>query len=250
MRGRVSASTAVRVARVAAGAVLAAWGAAAAGPDAIAPELVRFVTDVEEAKGHLVASRELYAIDQRGRAALHGAHPVQEIGQRLIGPVSRADADLGARLRGLLRKPGRDLDARAPTARYAETVAQVFATLDEAVDRVVPEDVRRRPDFHTAVARALLATVLEEYEEAYRDGRIVQVIEYQDAWGFLGRARARYDAIRPAPGPETAAAIEREFQALAAILPDLTPPRSPATPRALRARVDALSAALDGVGRR
>src|SRR5215470_12068936 len=40
---------------------------------------LELVVAVEETKGHLVVSQELYGASQRGRAALHAAHPVQEI---------------------------------------------------------------------------------------------------------------------------------------------------------------------------
>src|SRR5262249_41174660 len=52
---------------------------------------VRFATDIEKARGHLVVSNELYAAGHARPAAVHAAHPVQELGNRLVAPLRRVD---------------------------------------------------------------------------------------------------------------------------------------------------------------
>ena len=209
------------------------WLAPAAGAlaaPAVPHEHVEFAVNVEKAKGHLLVSRDVYAARQPARARLHGAHPVQEIGARLFGPAARISAELGERLRQALKRPGQDLDAGVPSARYALTVTRVFAAMDDAVARVVPAPVRSEPAFHITVIRELLSEIVEEYDEAWKDGTIVQVVEYQDAYGFLVRARALYRELARRPAGGAAASVERDFDALARALPGVAPPRSPARP--------------------
>ena len=54
------------------------------GEDALAA----FAANIEKCKAHLAVSAELYAKGDRA-AALHASHPIQEIGNKVIGPASK-----------------------------------------------------------------------------------------------------------------------------------------------------------------
>jgi hypothetical protein len=69
-------------------------------------EQADYVAAVEQAKGHLLASRQVYRRGQRVRADVHASHPIQELGYRLWRPVTKVDQDLGARLQAALEDPG------------------------------------------------------------------------------------------------------------------------------------------------
>ncbi|HYE94542.1 MAG TPA: hypothetical protein VEA38_26140 [Terriglobales bacterium] len=214
---------------------------AAASPVLAQPpvDLVRFAADAEKARGHLLVSEELYAAGQARPAALHAAHPVHEIGNRLIGPVRRTDALRADRLRAALREPGRALDGKVPPARYAETVAALVTAIDEAVTHVVGAGPRAEPGFRARVIAALLADVVDEYEEAFKDGRIAQVVEYQDAYGFFRRARVLYDAL-----PAAARRADTDVAALAKAVPGVEPPRAPMPAATLKQTAQRIAATL------
>ena len=223
-------------------------GVLAAAPGTAATDAqVRFATSVEEAKAHLLVVRELYAAGQPGEAALHASHPVQEIGGRITGPVNRVDAALGGRVREALRAPRRDVDARVPRASLERTLDATVASLDEAVARVVPADVRDTPAFRTAVLRTLLKALVKEYEEGEKNGRITQLVEYHDAYGYLQRSLAVYQSIAPAlrqASPGKAAVVEERFAILARALPGLAPPATVMSTAAVAETVTTLVQAL------
>jgi hypothetical protein len=212
-----------------------------------ADEQVKFAADVEKAKGHLLASRELYARGERAFAAIHAAHPVQELWSLLRGPLSRASTDLASRVGAILEKPGQEIDAKVPTRRYEDTVKQVSALLDEAVRRVVPAEVRQSPILRAKVILALMEAVEEEYEEGFKEGRIAQVVEYQDAYGFFRRGQVLYRDFASqiqSKAPEAAKNIDGALATLAKGFGGVMPPATPVAMETVKKSVEQITTEL------
>jgi len=221
------------------GLAIALPAVAAAQPQA---DAVRFAADVERARGHLLVSEQLYMLGQAGAAALHAAHPVQELGNRLIGPVRRVDAARADRLREALKEPGRAIEAKESPSRYVAMVVSVGKTLDEAVTLVVGQKRRASVGFRARVIAALLGSVAEEYEEAFKDGRITQLVEYQDAYGFFRRARTLYEAL-----PRDFRRVDVDIALLSNALPSSRePPSSPTPPKTVRELTERIRTFLRG----
>jgi hypothetical protein len=192
---------------------------------------VAFAADVEKCKAHLGVSAELYA--KRDRAAsLHASHPIQEIGNKVIGPASNVSPTLGDKVRAALRRASGDLKSAPSPAQYDEAVSHAAAALDEALAQVVPGEKRASLGFRARVLADLLLAMSDEYQEAYRGGKITQQVEYQDAYAFFKRAQALYrnltSALRTAK-PAAVGELDGYFAGLARALPGLTPP-DPALP--------------------
>jgi hypothetical protein len=214
-------------------------------------EHAHWAADIEQARGHLLASREVYRRGQHVRAGVHAAHPIQELGYRLWRPVAAVDPDLSARVQAALKEPGRAVQARLPVREYDALVERTGALLDRAVARVVPEAVRSDPRFLARVIDALLTAIDEEYAEAVAEGRVVLEIEYQDAWGFFQRLRVLWPSLRRrltgAPAAAAAGAdvhlafLERAF-------PGIEPPAAPVPVERVKQALDAVGAALRAAG--
>jgi len=213
-------------------------------------EQVSFATNVEKIKGHLTASRELYAAGQAAYAAIHAAHPVQELWSLLQGPLTEASPELAKRLGELLEKPGQEIDAKVPQKQYEATVKQVSATLDEAFRRVVPARMRASRGLTVKVIVALLKDVAEEYEEGFKEGKVTQVVEYQDAYGFFLRSQTLYRGIARPLGkkaPEVGNRIERSLAVLAKGFARVMPPSTPLSAAQIKEEVLRVSAELSRV---
>jgi len=220
---------------------------AAAGAQSRAPrDHVEFVANIEEAKAHLLISRELYAAGQASRAALHSSHPVQELGNRIIGPIAKADAALGERVRALVREPRRAIDGKAPAHRYGALITDISRALDEAVDRVVPKEVLASAAFQAGVIGRILDAVVEEYDEAWKAGMIVQVVDYQDACGMYRRVQDRVKKLPPGVARSAAA----DLATLGKAFPGLSPPPSPVGADRIRQLAVRISAALKSAAAR
>lgn len=206
-----------------------------------------YVAAVEQARGHLLASREVYRRGQRVRTSVHASHPIQELGYRLWRPVTKVDPDLGARLQTALKEPGNALQAGVPASEYDKVVGQTLALLDRGIARVVPAECSADPSFHARVVHGLVAAIEEEYGEAIADGRVVLEIEYQDAWGFFQRLRARWAALRAALARSRAdliTIVEREMGVLGAAFRTIDTPNSPVPVERVTATLNAITSAL------
>jgi hypothetical protein len=202
-----------------------------------------YVAAVEQAKGHLLASREVYRRGQRVRTSVHASHPIQELGYRLWRPVTKVDRDLGARLQATLKEPGKAAQAGVPASDYDKLVDQTLTLLDRGVARVVSAECRTDPSFQARVVHGLAAAIEEEYGEAIAEGRVVLEIEYQDAWGFFQRLRARWAALRTALAGsrgDMVVTVERQMAVLATAFRAIDTPATPVT-------VDRVAAALNAI---
>lgn len=211
----------------------------------------RWAADIEQARGHLLASREAYRRGQHIRAGVHASHPIQELGYRLWRPVRAVDPDLGARVQAALKEPGWAVQARLPVQEYDALVERTDALLDRAVARVVPEAVRSDPRFTAQVMEALLTAIDEEYAEAVAGGRVVLEIEYQDAWGFFQRLRVLWPSLRGRlTGPQAAAVATADGRIafLERAFPGIDAPAAPVPVERVKPALDAVAAALRAAG--
>lgn len=213
-------------------------GAVVAAPSE--DQLVRFVTAVEQAKGHLLSSRELYDLGQPERASLHSSHPIHELGNRIVGPIKLVNPELAERVRGMLKGPSRAIEAKVSAPEYATLIDAVYALLDEGVQAAVPADLLITPLFQARVLKALLNAGAEEYGEAVKGGKIVRVVEYQDAYGFYRRSVA----IREQMGAAAPSGLGPEWTRLAQVFPGVVPPPRAASPSEITALTKKVAAAL------
>lgn len=208
--------------------------------------LVAFAANIEKCKAHLAVSAELHAKGERA-AALHASHPIQEIGNKVIGPAAKVSPELGDKVRAALRRPSADLAGTTSPAQYERVVRETAATLDEAVGRVVPKERRSSLAFRARVLADLLTAMVTEYDEAYKAGKITQMVEYQDAYAFFTRAQAGHRDLAPAlraKNPSRAGELDRQFAALAKAMPGLMPPATPMPSDRMLATVTAMAKSL------
>src|SRR5262245_41178678 len=208
--------------------------------------LVAFTANIEKCKAHLAVSAELYAKGNRA-AALHASHPIQEIGNKVIGPAAKVSPELGDKVRAALRRPSADLAGKTSPAQYDRVVRETAATLDDVVQRVVPQERGASLAFRARVLADLLAGMATEYEEAYKAGKITQPVEYQDAYAFFTRAQAGHRDLAPAlraKNPALAGELDGHFAALAKALPGLTPPAAPMPADRMKATAKTMAKAL------
>lgn len=209
-------------------AILAACGAApAASPSSGSAEVdaegVAIGTAMAQMRGHLRVATELDAGGDDEGAAIHTSHPAAELLDVVRPDLEEAGADVDALatdLQAASDAVGSDGAADAIDAAFEEV-----ATAEAAAAGDLADD----PAYVGSVIASLLTTVGHEYEEAVIDGELVNLAEFQDAYGFTLEARARYDTIAAeveAAAPEEAAEIEEAFEVLAAALPG---PEAPAT---------------------
>lgn len=177
-------------------------------------------------RGHMLVADELIQAGRWSEALPHLLHPIEELYAEVREPL--ADRDLppfGDALDELARTARKGGDAAA----YAKQRDAVLARIDQALASV-PAEKRQSPGFVTETALALLETAADEYEAAFEDGKIVNVVEYQDSLGFLREATLLFESNRAAftgKQAERLAEIQTQLAELAKAWPSVQPPPQP-----------------------
>lgn len=196
---------------------------------AVSREQAQFGSTLWRVRGHHLVALPLLEAGDREAALAHATHPLEEVLPSVEGQVRDRDAGAADGLRAALEDVVEGVrGGSAPGVRSA--VDRALAALRAAEEAVVGE-LAGAPAYVGSVVAGLLATAAHEYEEATPEGRVSNLLEYQDAHGFFLAARELYARI--GPGIEEAAAseaeeIEEALGRLEAALPGPEPPPSPA----------------------
>ncbi len=196
-------------------------------------------------KGHLYVAKELLIIGKPEQAEPHIGHPVEEI-----------YADVEDQLQERHVKPFKTQlialqDLVKAGAKNKEKVGAdftaVMAVIDGAIAKV-PEAQRTTPKFALQTMNGLLETAKDEYRAAIADGRVKEVIEYQDSRGFVRYADEVYGAIAAKVPAAANQAIAADLKDLKTVWPAPLPPAQPVkTPEQVTALVKKIEIAAKDV---
>lgn len=145
---------------------------------------VAYLTQIGLIRGHLLVGLALLGEGHADHAKRHMKHPADELYAGL-SPAFRARGAAGFadELEQLALRVERD----APTAEIDAAWSALNARMREAAAAAgEPDDSARR-----RIVANLLCTAAEEYGIGVVDGRVREVHEFQDAWGFTQAARSR-----------------------------------------------------------
>ena len=225
--------------------LLLAWavliGATAAGVE----RDVHTAATLELMQGHLLAALENYRRGQTPLAQAHAAHPLHEHYSELPDTLAREHSALDRQLREALTHLQRGLGSQATSGDVAAQVEAASQLLEQTAAALIPAETRRTPAFQAGVLIALLDEIAAEYAEAVRDGKVVNLAEYQDAFGFLQRARALHEPLAGRLPGEDRQRLHTLWKALDEAMPGVMPPASPTTSKAVEGHVHAITAVLE-----
>jgi hypothetical protein len=150
------------------------------GGGAELPADLRFYRDVELIRGHLLVGHELVEAGRWADALPHFLHPEEEIynGLREGLKTYKVSPFLTA-LKAL---------TQTVKAKNKEAYARARAAVDERLagaEAAVRAGQADAAAFAVETALEVLQVAAEEYEAAIAKGRIANVVEYQDARGFV-----------------------------------------------------------------
>lgn len=154
-------------------------------------EAVAFASNVEMIRGHMSQAIKNVQNNNSDLAQAHAGHPIAEHYALLKAEISEHDQALDSNLESALK----DLAANIKNMSAGQAmvqVAKVSRLLNQAISDVVTADTWKDYKFRAAVANSLLSTMQDEYSEAIQDGKIAQMVEYQDAEAFTARANVLF----------------------------------------------------------
>ena len=166
-------------------------------------------------KGHLLVAKELLDLQKLDQAEPHIGHPVEEI---------YADVEDQLKERGVaeFKTSLVKLQDLVKAGKIVPQIATEFTTSMEAINKAIaklPAADLQDPKFILPVINGLLDTANSEYGAAIAEGKIKEIVEYQDSRGFVVYSSTLYEQI----SPTMAKSYAKNHQAIAPALAKLKP---------------------------
>ncbi|HEX7275081.1 MAG TPA: hypothetical protein VF248_05655 [Nitrososphaeraceae archaeon] len=169
---------------------------------------MEFVFNIEQMKGHL---EQAVVNKENGNNTLtqaHIQHPIVEIYDAIEAQLNSVDSNHNTVLLNSLSQLSKNSD-NLNLAQFKEETNGVNQILDKAIDLVAPDD---NNTLSLIVASWLLDTANSEYESGVRNGQIIQIIEYQDAIGFISRSESLLNETLPALNQSMNATLNEAYK--------------------------------------
>ena len=165
--------------------------------------LVDFVSNIEQIRGHLEQAISNKQVGNNILVLAHTLHPIEEIYSNIEGQISDANSTLNQTLSSNLNQLSQMASNSTPD-QFNMQVQKVNGLLNQTVKEVVPIEITNNNTdaFNLAIVADLLATAETEYKEAVENGTIKEIVEYQDAQGFVSRAQSIFEQTLPAMKPQ------------------------------------------------
>ncbi|MCG6885413.1 MAG: hypothetical protein LJE62_16815, partial [Silicimonas sp.] len=164
------------------------------------------LTDLGLIEGHLRAGMELYRAGMGDMAATHMKHPGDELYAELAGHLEEYGHPGFADELTLLSEA---VAEGAPVPDAEAAFEHLLARIGEA-----RRATGATPQEQLEALRQMVLVAAEEYEIGIKDGAIIKMHEYQDAWGFVRAARAEASELAGSNSDKVRAAAEAVLASL------------------------------------
>ncbi len=177
-------------------------------------------------RGHLISSLENAKIQEYTFAQQHAVHPLAEHYAQIKSDVQQANVQLDPQLEAAFKQYQQQLEAKASLTVLKQSKAEIDDVLNQIQQTLVPN----HPDVHSRALAGVVETAAEEYKESIKDDVFVAPIEYQDAFGFVRSATARFESIKPELDADAAQTTQAALDTLTAAMPTIKPPQTVVKP--------------------
>jgi hypothetical protein len=150
------------------------------------PNQIEYVYNIEQMKGHL---EQAILNKEDGNNTLTGAHilhPIVEIYDFIEAPLVTVDSNLNHTLYTSLNALSQNVE-KLDVSKFKEETEKSNKMLNDAIKLIVPQE---NSTLNLIVASWLFDVANTEYEGGVSDGKVIEIVEYQDASGFISRAES------------------------------------------------------------
>jgi hypothetical protein len=168
------------------------------------PNQIEYVYNIEQMKGHL---EQAILNKEDGNTTLtqaHILHPIVEIYDFIEAPLVTVDSNLNHTLFTSLNALSQNVE-KLDVSQFTEETEKLNQMLNDAIKRIV---LQENSTLNLIVASWLFDVANTEYEGGVRDGKVIEIVEYQDASGFISRAEALVKDAIPMLNPTMKSSAE------------------------------------------
>jgi len=202
---------------------------------------VDYLTKLGLMKGHMMVAEELLDLNKPKQADPHLGHPVEEIYADIEEQLNdRQVPQFSNVLTGV-----QELVKSNPKSPQVKTnFNQAMEAIENAI-AALPESEIKSPTFVLKAINGILDVAAYEYKAAIHDGKIVEIIEYQDSRGFVEYSKdVLYKNIAPELSkidPKANQQLKTDLEELFKAWPSpLAPKQAVLTPETVTAKVKSI----------
>lgn len=208
---------------------------------------IDFMTKLALMKGHMIVAGELLDLKKPEQAEPHIGHPVEEIYADIQEQLPERKvpefSDVLTNVQNLVKSKPNDSQLKPEFTKAMGAIEGAIATL--------PESQRQSPGFVLRVINGMLDVAGAEYTAAITNGKISEIIEYQDSRGFVIYATDLFKQIEPTLSKNKADASNEIQISLATLFkawPSAIPPAAPVkSPDEVVAQIKNIEKLVDSV---
>ena len=151
---------------------------------------VNFHSNIEQIIGHIEMAEENKNNNNNTLAYTHTTHPIEEVVGLITIPLNNTDPKLNDTYFNELYSLS-NLASPSNNTTKEEFSKQAQSSTDlsnKVIATVIPAKTLNDTNHNITVIQDLLTTSQEEYTEGVKDGKIINMLEYQDGSAFIHRA--------------------------------------------------------------
>ena len=195
------------------------------GASNLPPDLA-FARTIALIRGHLLIGDELVSQKQWVAAYPHFMHPTEELYDLIKDTVKDYKTPPFDRALKSLSRAVKAKDAK----QYAKSLKDVQKALAAADAGLKPKQAATWDSFTFATALEAMKVATSEYTAAFKDGKLANPVEYQDARGFIFHADNMISSVAAGLQKKDAEAFKKiraEVSDLKLAFPTAMPPKAP-----------------------
>ena len=150
--------------------------------------LIDFVSNIDQIRAHLDAAMMNKQAGNNSLAQAHTLHPIAEIYSSIEPQIANANMTLNQTLALNLNELSQMVNS-STTDEFNTQAQKINRLVNQTVKQVVPVETGNNSTFGLAVVADLLSIASAEYVEAIENGKIKEIVEYQDGQAFVSRAQ-------------------------------------------------------------
>ncbi|MDR4490474.1 MAG: hypothetical protein R2685_06175 [Candidatus Nitrosocosmicus sp.] len=147
-----------------------------------------FHSNIEQINGHIDKAVDNKIANNQKLTLAHTEHPIAEVLSLITIPLNESNSELNQTYYENLFNLDNLAKQNSTIADYENQSIKSLDLSDNVISTVIPSNILLSSEHNASVVKDLLNTAGSEYAEGVADGKLVQIVEFQDGSSFINRA--------------------------------------------------------------
>jgi len=158
---------------------------------------IAFAGYLEKTLGHFWAIEKNLDDNNANLAIVHATHPISELYLSMKPELKKANPEFDAQVQKTLMELHSKVGDKVTRKDAQKSIDEAKRIIEQARSIVIGDKLSKDTNFNVAVMINLLAASKAEYAEGVKNGKIAEMIEFQDGSSFVWRSQQIFEKIKP-----------------------------------------------------